>query len=58
MPSLPTLALKSSNKIVTAFSELIKIPFQLLVETVLHKINIILCWGMIVQNKDITPRTS
>jgi hypothetical protein len=40
------------------FREFIKNTFLLLVEAVLHIINCILCWGMNIQNNDLTPGTS
>jgi hypothetical protein len=40
------------------FRELIEHPFQFLIEAVLHIIIFILCWGMNVQNNDMTPATS
>jgi hypothetical protein len=35
------------------FREYIKYTFQFLVDAVLHKVNFILCWNMIIQNNDM-----
>jgi hypothetical protein len=35
--------------------ELIKYLFQLFVESVFYIINFVLCWGMNIENNDITP---
>jgi hypothetical protein len=59
MSSLPTLALKSLNRIfIWHFGEFVKHTFQFLVEAVLRIISFILCWGMNVQSNDMTLATS
>jgi hypothetical protein len=42
----------------TLFREFIKHTFQFIIEAVLRIINSIFCWGMNVQNNDMTPATS
>jgi hypothetical protein len=37
--------------------DFIEYKFQFLLEAVLDIINVILCWGMNIQNNDITPAT-
>jgi hypothetical protein len=39
----------------TGSRELIEYTFQFLIETVLHIINFILCWGMNIQYNDMKP---
>jgi hypothetical protein len=56
--SLPTLTLKSPNRIFMWYLGNLSNMFQLLIEVVLHIISFIFCWSMNVQNNDMTPATS
>jgi hypothetical protein len=57
MSPLPTLALKSEQNFRMGFREFIEGTFKFFIG-VLHVINVILCWGINVQNNDMTPATS
>jgi hypothetical protein len=57
--SLPTLTLKSPNRILLWYlGNLSKTLFKFLVEALLYIINFAFCWGMKVQNNDMTLVTS
>jgi hypothetical protein len=58
MSSLPVLALNLLTKFSCGIKKFIRHTFQVLIEAVLHIISFILCWGMNVQNNDLTPTTS